>query len=130
MKDETKGINIYDATIRLFITLVVINWCLLFMAPFISIMLWGMILSLAIYPLYQPLSKKIGASLNWLLLFFFFSIFAITLVPAMFLVGSLAKEVKELKVSNDNGIFSIPPPTEKVKVWPLIGKKLYNSLIK
>ena len=56
-----------------------------------------------------------------------FSILAIIFVPTVILIDSLADEVKELKVSYDNGTLSIPPPTVKVKEWPIIGEKLYET---
>ena len=45
----------------------------------------------------------------------------------MVLMDTLVGEVKELKLSYENGTLSIPPPTEKVKEWPIVGEKFYNT---
>jgi len=42
------------------------------------------------------------------------------------LIDSLIAQIKELKVSFDSGTLTIPPPTEKVKDWPIIGAGLYD----
>ena len=56
-----------------------------------------------------------------------FSILVIIILPTWFLIGSLIDEVKALKVSYDSGTLSIPPPTGKVKAWPIIGEKLFDT---
>ena len=119
--------SVYDTTIRLFILLLIVVWCLLIMYPFVSIILWSLILAMAIYPLHKKLSEKIGGRKKLASFIIVFSILAVIFVPTGFLISSLVDEVKELKVSYDNGSLSIPPPTEKIKEWPIIGEKLYNT---
>ena len=50
----------------------------------------------------------------------------IIFIPSWFLIDTLIGEVKELKVSFDINGFSLPPPTENVKEWPLIGERVYD----
>lgn len=124
MKNESR--NIYDTTIRLFILLLIIVWCLLIMYPFISIMLWSLILALAIYPLHTKLAKKMGGKSKLASFIIIFSILLIIFAPTWVMVSSLVGEVKELKVQYDAGTLSIPPPSESVKDWPVIGEKFYG----
>jgi predicted PurR-regulated permease PerM len=97
------------------------------MYPFISIMLWSLILAIAIFPLHKKLSEKIGGRKKLASFIIVFSILAIIFIPIGLLISSLVDEVKELKVSYDNGTLSIPPPTEKVKEWPIVGEKLFEA---
>ena len=127
MNKETTGSNIYDTTVRLFILLLIIAWCLLIMYPFVSIILWSLIFAMALYPLHSKLSKKIGGRPKLTSFIIILLILVIIFLPTSLLVGSLINEVKELTVSYENGALTIPPPTEKVKEWPLIGNKLYES---
>ncbi len=127
MKNEIKSNNIYDTTIRLFILLLIIAWCLLIMYPFVSIMLWSLILGLALYPLHKKLADKLGGKTKLASFIIVFSILAIIFIPSWLLIDSLISEVKELKVSYNNGNLTIPAPTEKVKDWPIIGEKLYDG---
>lgn len=127
MKKEDNGPNIYDTTIRLFILLLIIAWCLLIIYPFVSIILWSLIFAMALYPLHSTLSKKIGGRPKLTSFIIILLILLIIFLPTSLLVGSLINEVKELMVSYDSGALSIPPPTEKVKEWPFIGNKLFET---
>jgi predicted PurR-regulated permease PerM len=44
----------------------------------------------------------------------------------MLLIDKLIEEVKDLRASYNEGTLTIPPPTEKVKEWPVVGEKLYD----
>lgn len=125
MNNQSSNNSVYDTTIRMFILLLIIAWCLAIMYPFVSIILWSMILSLALYPLHNSLSKKMGEKPKLASFIIVFSILAIIILPTWLLIGSLFDEVKELKASYDSGTLSIPPPSEKVKEWPVIGEKFY-----
>lgn len=126
MKHHSSNTSVYDTTIRLFILLLIIGWCLMIMMPFVSIILWSMILALAMYPLHSLLSKKLGGRPRLASTIIILSILIIIFLPTWLLIDSLIEQVKALKVSYDNGTLSIPPPTEKVKSWPIIGIQLYD----
>jgi predicted PurR-regulated permease PerM len=126
MTNHVTNNSVYDTTIRLFIILLIIAWCLLIMFPFVSIILWSLILAMAMYPLHKILAKKMGGRPKLASFIIVFGLLAIVIVPTGMLIGSLINEVKELKVSYDAGKLSIPPPSEKVQTWPVIGEKLYE----
>jgi predicted PurR-regulated permease PerM len=126
MANKIENNSVYDITIRMFILLLIIAWCLMIMYPFVSIILWSLILAMAMYPLHGALSKKLGGRPKWASFIIIFAILAIVILPTILLIGSLIDEVKALKASYDAGTLSIPPPVEKVKAWPIIGEKLYD----
>ncbi len=115
MTNKTANNSVYDTTIRLFILLLIIAWCLMIMYPFVSIILWSLILAMAMYPLHSMLAKKMGGRPKLASFIIVFAILAIVILPTGLLIGSLVDEVKELKASYDAGTLSIPPPAEKVK---------------
>lgn len=127
MNNQSTNNSVYDITVRLFILLLIIAWCLLIMYPFVSIILWSLILALALYPLHGKLAKKMGGKPKLASFIIVFSILAIIFVPTWVLMDTLVDDVKELKLSYDDGTLSIPPPNEKVKEWPLVGEKLFDS---
>ena len=127
MTNQNSTNSVYDSTIRLLILFLIVAWCLLLMIPFVSIILWSFILALALYPLHKNLSEKIGGRKKLASFIIIFTFLLIVIVPSGVLIGSLADEVKELKVSYDNGTLSIPPPAEKVKDWPVIGNRNYDT---
>jgi predicted PurR-regulated permease PerM len=126
MKNLSTNNSVYDITIRLFIIFLIVGWCLMIMLPFVSIILWSLILALAMYPLHNSLSAKMGGKPKLASFIIIFSILVIIIVPTLFLIGSLVEEVKALKATYDAGTLTIPQPTEKVKEWPIIGEKLYE----
>jgi predicted PurR-regulated permease PerM len=126
MNNQTSHNSIYDTTIRLAILAFLIAWCIMIMYPFVSIILWSFILSLALFPLHNTLTKKMGGRPKLASFIIIFMILLIIILPTWLLIGSLIDEVKALKVSYDSGTLAIPPPPEKVKEWPLIGSQLYD----
>ena len=126
MKHQLTNNSVYDITIRLLILLLIIVWCLLLMYPFVSIILWSMILAMALYPLHSKMSKWMGNRPKLASSLIIVVILIIVILPTWMLIGSLFDEVKALKASYDSGLLSIPPPTEKVKEWPIIGEKVFD----
>jgi predicted PurR-regulated permease PerM len=126
MNKPTLNNSVYDVTIRLFILILIVAWCLMIMVPFVSIILWSLILALALHPLHNGLSKKMGGRPKLASTIIVLAILAIIIVPCFFLIGSLITEVKQLKMSFNEGTLTIPLPNEKVKAWPIIGEKLYD----
>jgi predicted PurR-regulated permease PerM len=126
MINQTPNNSVYDVTIRLFFLILIVAWCMMIMLPFASIILWSVILALALHPLHSSLSKKLGGSPKIASTIIIISFLALILVPTGFLIGSLIEEVKGIKTLYDSGTLTIPPPTEKVKEWPIIGGQLYD----
>lgn len=126
MKIKNSDTSVYDTTIRLLILLLIIVWCLFIMYPFLSIMLWSLILGLAILPLHRSISKKLGGRPKLASFILVFSILLIIILPSGLLIGQLFEEMKELKASYENDTLALPPPNPKVQEWPIIGEKLYG----
>ena len=126
MNNKSTNESVYDTVIRLFILILIVGWCLAIMYPFVSIILWSMILAMALHPLHKTLSKKMGGRPKLASTLIVLSVLVIIFLPTWLLIDSLIAQVKELKVSFDSGTLTIPPPTEKVKDWPVIGERLYD----
>jgi predicted PurR-regulated permease PerM len=126
MSNKSTHESVYDTVIRLFILILIVGWCLAILYPFVSIMLWSLILAMALHPLHKSLSKKMGDRPKLASTLIVLSVLVLIFLPTWLLIDSLIAQVKELKVSFDSGTLTIPPPTEKVKDWPVIGEKLYD----
>ncbi len=126
MSKQTSNNSVYDTTIRLFILILIVGWCLAIMYPFVSIILWSLILAMALHPLHKIMSEKMGGRPKLASTIIVLSVLVIVFLPTWLLIDSLIVQVKQLKVSFDSGTLTIPPPTEKVKNWPVIGAGLYD----
>ncbi len=50
---------VVDLIIRIGILLILIVWCFQILAPFLNPVLWGMLIAVALYPLFSWVSKKL-----------------------------------------------------------------------
>lgn len=126
MKAFNPNASVYDITIRLLILLLIIFWCLQIMAPFSNIILWSLILGIALAPLHRKLVKLFGGwprLASFLIILFFL---AIIIIPMWFFLDSIIREIKQLKESFTAGTLTLPPPSEKVRNWPVVGQPIYD----
>ena len=127
MKTQKSSTSVYETTIRLLFLLLIVGWCIMIMAPFVSIIIWSLILSFAMLPLHKTITNKIGNRPKTASFIIIVIMFLLVIVPAGFMITSLVQEVKELKVLYDSGELNIPPPNEKVRDLPIIGNTIYDT---
>ncbi len=127
MKNQPTNNSVYDTSIRLVILFLIIIWCLLIMQPFLSILLWSIILTLVLLPLHSRLTKLFKGKSKLAAFVLVFTFLLIFFLPSWLLIDQMADEVKMLKEKFNTGTLSIPPPTEQVREWPVIGEKLYDT---
>ncbi len=102
-------------------------WCFKILEPFISLLVWAMVLAIALYPLHRMLMKKLGGRNSWSASIITVMMILLIIGPSVWLLMASVTELKELGQSYRAGEFNIPPPPDKVKDWPLIGPKV-NAL--
>ncbi len=126
MKNNNLNNSVYDTIISLFLVFLIIAWCLLIMLPFVYIMLWGLILGLAFMPLHKSLTKLMGGKPKLASTIIVLISLAIIIIPSIMFMDSAIDGVKEIRSAYQAGTLTIPPPSEKVKSWPIIGEKIYG----
>ncbi|RLD19367.1 MAG: AI-2E family transporter [Bacteroidetes bacterium] len=124
---EKESNNPLEISIRLALLFLLIAWCLVLLYPFIEPVLWGVIIAVSVSPLYHLLNNKIGnrpkLSASIIILVFL----AIIIVPAFLLIRSSSETLISIGKSLADGSFHIPPPSEKVASWPIIGEEAYST---
>ena len=118
--------NIYDTSIRLLFLALIIGWCLMILLPFTSIILWGFILGIAFMPLHSRMAKFLGGRPKLASFIIVLACLAVFIVPAWLLLDSLLDNAKELRTRFLAGSLTLPPPSDSVKNWPVIGGKIYE----
>jgi len=102
-------------------------WSLILIRPFLTIIAWSIIIAVALYPIFDWLSAKlyshrvVAAALITILSLL------VMLGPATWLALSLAETVRTLLARLGDGTLTLPPPSEAVKAWPLVGEKVYEG---
>jgi predicted PurR-regulated permease PerM len=99
-------------------------WCFNIVKPFILPVLWGAIVAVALYPLFRKLQSLLGGREKLTAIVMTTVALAILIVPTIMLSESLVTNTQRISARIEAGTLTIPPPSDKVKDWPLIGKKL------
>lgn len=113
-----------EAAIRIGLVALVVVWCFNIIRPFITLVLWGAIFAVALYPIFLKLQSMLGGREKLTATLMTLVALAILITPTVMLSESLIESSKTLYAEIDAGTLTIPPPSEKVKDWPLIGEKL------
>jgi predicted PurR-regulated permease PerM len=100
-------------------------WSLKVIGPFLTIALWSAILTVALYPLFDWLARRLGhrglaATLVTLLSLI------IVIGPVTWLGFGLIRAVEFVVKGFDANLFAIPLPEDSVKAWPLIGEQVHR----
>jgi predicted PurR-regulated permease PerM len=113
-----------DVVLRVGLVALLIAWCLWIAQPFILPLLWGAIIAVALDPLHERLSQRLGGRPG-------LAGAVLTVAGLLLMVGPLAVlgvalggTVRTLAASALRGELDIPPPPEGLASIPLIGQTL------
>lgn len=115
-----------DIAIRIGLIALLVYWCLLIFMPFLIPVLWGIIIAVAIYPLYLKFEKMLGGRKKTALTLFTLIALSILIVPTIMLAVSMADTAQDLAQSMDEGTLEVPPPPESIAEWPVVGQPLHD----
>lgn len=119
-----------DAAIRIGLMALLVYWCFLIFKPFLIPVLWGIIIAVAIFPLFQKFEALFGRQKKLALIVFTLMVLSLLLLPSLMLFESMAASAHEIAQTLHTGALIIPPPSENVAGWPVIGDtvfKFWNS---
>ena len=99
----------------------------LILKPFLFVIMWGIIIAVGIYPLFKKFAALLGNRKKLASTIITLFALALLIVPSYFLMESAIGEIKILAAELENGTFKVPPPSETVAEWPLVGKPVYEA---
>jgi len=122
--DTSRSLTI-DIAIRIGLLGLLAYWSLKVIGPFVTVLLWSGILTVALYPAFEWLarvtgSKPLAASILTVLSLM------IVLGPVMWLGFAMIGGIELLVKGIDTGQVAIPMPPDVVRNWPLVGDNLYQ----
>jgi predicted PurR-regulated permease PerM len=118
--------NTAELVIRLSALAILLVWCFRILQPFILPTLWGVIIAVAIYPLYRKLADAFGGRGGLAATVVSGTLFLVLLVPTALLTRALVHNVATLAQRVRDDDLRIPLPPEGVRDWPLIGEFTAN----
>jgi len=119
-----------EIAIRLGLIFLILAWCLQILSPFISIVVWGGILAVALHGPFLKLVEKLGGRKKLAVTLFAVIGIAVILVPIISLSSSMVDGATKLGTQISEGSIHIAAPPEYVKEWPIVGEKTYNFWLK
>jgi predicted PurR-regulated permease PerM len=104
----------------------VIFLCFKILKPFLGMLLWGLIIAIILFPIFQRIRSLLGNRNKLSSILLTLVALSILVLPSIWLVEQLVDGVKLLAGNIQAGNLSLPPPSESVEQWPLIGEWLYK----
>jgi predicted PurR-regulated permease PerM len=118
--------NAVQLAVRLGLLALVLYWSYVLIRPFVPILVWSAILTVALYPVYHGLSVLLGGRPVLSATLITVLGLAIVIGPASWLVFGLVEGLQLVSKQLGSGDISVPAPNPAVKSWPVIGGRLFD----
>ncbi len=119
--------DLMTSFIQIAVVTLIVYWCFRILAPFFNIVVWGMLIAVALYPVHQKISAKIGNKPKRVAIIMALVGILGLAIPSWLIASSTISEVKALTESFEAGTLTVPAPNPKVAEWPVIGKPLFDT---
>ena len=117
--------RLLDVFIRVGLIFALVWLCFHFFAPFLTMMLWALILAVTLYPLQQMLAKRIGGKQGRAATLIVVLGLGLIVVPTVILGSSFGDSVHGLINGVKDNTLTIPAPPARVADVPIVGKKAH-----
>jgi len=118
--------RLLDVLIRAGLILALAALCFQVFSPFLTLMMWALILAVTLYPFHLRLARKFGGKPGLAATLIVLLGVILIVTPTAVLLSSLGDSVHQLINDVQKNELQIPPPRENVASWPLVGKKIYG----
>ena len=115
-----------ELTVRLGVLALLLYLSFVLIRPFITIALWSIVLTVALYPVYEWMVRWLGGRRRLAAILLTVWNLVIVIGPAAWLVLGLIDSLRTVSERLDLAVLTVPPPPMVVKGWPLIGEPLYQ----
>lgn len=113
-----------EAFIRIAVIGALVYWCVLILAPFLMLLIWGAIIAVSVYPAYRKVESAFKGRRGLAATAITIGLLLLLLLPTLFLTRTLVEGFQTTAQGLKDGTLRIPPPPEGVSGWPIIGKQL------
>lgn len=113
-----------DIAVRFALVALLAFWSLLLLRPFVGILVWAAIISVAMYPVYLWLRRVLGDRSTLASALISLLLLGIIVGPVSAIGAALVANVADVSARIAENGFTLPPPPASVADWPLIGETL------
>jgi predicted PurR-regulated permease PerM len=111
--------------VRLTLLALLVYWTFVVIRPFVPILAWSVVLTVALYPVFAWLSGVLGNRPKLAAAILTIVNLGIVIGPATWLGLGAVDELRGFAAQLGAGTLAIPPPPVGVKDWPIVGTQLY-----
>jgi predicted PurR-regulated permease PerM len=124
---ETNYVKIaIDLILKVGSLFLVVYLCIKILNPFLSMLVWGLVIAIILFPLFYKMSGWFGKRRKLSSLILTLVLLSLVILPSIWLVNQLIEGIKFLADNFQGGEVKFPAPPESVQEWPLIGTWLYE----
>ncbi len=117
--------NVIEVSIRLGAIALLVVGCLTIVAPFVSIVLWGLIIAIAADAPFDAIARAFGGRRGLTAAIVVTVTLLVLLVPVVRLSESLVSGAQSFAHDVSEGRVHVPPPDPSVADWPVIGPRVF-----
>ncbi|MGG7034250.1 MAG: AI-2E family transporter [Flavobacterium sp.] len=118
--------KVIDFILRLGILSLLLLWCVDMLKPFLLILIWASVITIAIYPLHISLTKLFRGRKMISIIFLTSILLSIILVPSSLIAYSLYDGINYIREIYSSGQPLIPPPGGNTASWPVFAKPILD----
>lgn len=115
-----------ELAVRLGILGLLLYWSFVLVRPFISIAIWSVVLTVALYPAYEWMVARLGGRRRLAAALLTILSLLIVIGPITWLVLGLIDSIRTLSDRLDLSALALPSPPDVVRSWPLVGDPIYQ----
>lgn len=117
--------NMMASFVQIAALVILVSYCVVVISPFAGLAIWGVVLAVALYPFYLKVSAMLGDRQKLTATLIIVIGLAVVLIPGWAMTKSAILSITSLSAELRAGSIQVPPPSESVAGWPLIGGRLY-----
>jgi predicted PurR-regulated permease PerM len=113
-----------EAAIYIGLAILLTVACFLILRPFVPLLAWGIIITVAVYPSFRKLQTLLGGRQVLAGVVCTLILLAVVIVPTILLAESLVQGIEVAAAHLKEGTVNVPPPPATIVNWPIIGVPL------
>lgn len=126
--DNTRILDIsVDVAVRLAVTGLLVVWCFKIFTPFILPMMWGIIIAVALAPMFGKLTALLRGKRGIAAALFTLAAIVLIVIPTFQIGDSVVRSSLSLADKVEEGEITVPAPKETVRDWPVVGNQVYEA---
>jgi predicted PurR-regulated permease PerM len=116
--------NAVEAALRIGAVALLVVWVFSIVKPFIVPVIWGVIIAIALFPVFNKLRRALGGRGGMAATLLTVLLLVLLIAPTVMLTNALIDNSIQLSERISEGALGIPPPSERVAGWPVIGEPI------